>query len=381
MLQPMFVLSGIPGQDSPFGRTASGADAEKLDQYVRLACLYEAGLEDMGAALVRAEAPGIYHTSEALSVLGAIPLSVHLIVRPICDIRPVYGLANYLVFDGHNDELDRDVPNSLRSGLRVLGAASGVFCTTSSLTKTLVARGIADAITLPPPISACDPIKLRNILAKRLKRYGQDNLSDGTIETVCGTARAAGGQVIYWDSDEAIDLDPALRMVLDGMAESGMSSANSCLIITGARMPRGGPPPHQPARNLDNIHYVEDVLDFSERKALAETCDILIRVSARSSFDILAVAAVASGGLTVIPFDHSCVDLAGSETVFTYRSSLAGEEDGTVKYSSLASALADSMIRPQAEREARRRRAKQWYQSNQGIEPFAARLRARIAAS
>jgi len=376
----MFVLSGIPGQDSPFGRTASGADAERLDQYVRLACLYEAGLEDMGAAVVRAEAPGIYHSSEALGVLGATSSSVHLIVRPICDVRPVYGLANYVVFDGHIDELDRDVPNSLRSGLRVLGAASGVFCTTSSLTKALVARGIAGAIALPPPISACDTIKLRNILAKPLKRHGQDSLSDGTIETFCGTARAARGQVIYWDSDEAIDFDSALRTVLDGMTESDMSSVNSCLIISGARMPPRGPPPHQPARKLTNIYYVEDVLDFSERKALAETCDILIRVSARSSFDILAVAAVASGRLTVIPFNHSCVDLAGSGAVSTYRSSIAGEGDGTEKSPSLASALADAMIMPQAEREARRRQAKQWYQSNQGIEPFAARLRARVAA-
>lgn len=151
--QKHIVFSQMPREDSHFGSGPPQDASELLKRYVSLAAHYKDALCQLGVDVICLEAPSIYQSAEALAVLGVTATTPHIAVRTIPAFRPVRGLANYVVFDGPSDELEREVTNSLRSGLNILAEAKAVLCTDRLLADDLVARGLTNAITLPPPAS------------------------------------------------------------------------------------------------------------------------------------------------------------------------------------------------------------------------------------
>ena len=382
-ISTQFVLSRIPSGVSPFGHGADSHDAEQQRQYDRLATLYESGLRGIGAPVTCLDAPSIYQTMEALGVIRVEASSVHFAVRPIAAIRPFHGLRNYVVFDGPMGVLDRDVPGSLRSAAHILMAATRVFCTTALLTDALIARGIVTATTLPPPITTDAAKGSQSVLLQQLNAVKLDGFEPVTIASVCNATRATGGKIIYWDADEAADVDAALEMVLDAAEKSGMRAANCSLIITGFDNPLISRRARLSRQNFNGIYRVEKTLDDDEKRSLARGCDIFIRVSISSGLDLDVLAAVENGALAIVPQGHSAIELIGSRSLSTYLPELAMPRWGSrsrQRCPDLIRSLKDAIEVPLPERMARCCHAKDGVQSIYGLSAFADRLRAQVGA-
>ncbi|MBA3668065.1 MAG: hypothetical protein H0W65_10150 [Sphingomonas sp.] len=378
-ISTQFVLSRIPSKASPFGRAADSHDAEQQRKYDRLATLYESGLRELGAPITCLDAPSIYQTTEALAAIGVEAASVHLAVRPIAAVRPFHGLPDYVVFDGPMGDLDRAVPDSLRSADDILMAAKRVFCTTAILTDALIARGIVTATTLPPPTT----IEAKDSHSDLLQQLDATTLASSepiTIASVLDTTRAVGGQVVYWDSDEAADVDAALGILIDAAKKSGMRSATCSLIIAGSN-PFIGPRARFSRQNFDGIYRIERTLDYDEKRSLARASDIFIRVSVSTGLDLDALAAVENGVLTIVPQGHSAIELIGSQSLSTYRPTPAMSRWGSrsrQECPDLIRSLKEAIEAPFAERATRRCHAKDWVRSTYGLNAFAKRLRSQV---
>jgi glycosyltransferase involved in cell wall biosynthesis len=116
--------------------------------------LYSEGLvraKISSKAIVR---PEIYQDPIARSVLGISSNDIHIAVKPVEHLRPYYGLNNLFVCGWEFPEFftGNYGLSPFYDQLAVLRRADRILCWTDFTRNNLLAAGVKQAITLPPPI-------------------------------------------------------------------------------------------------------------------------------------------------------------------------------------------------------------------------------------
>lgn len=116
--------------------------------------LYSEGLVRAGISIKHIVRPEIYQDPIARAVLGIFSNDIHISVKPVEHLRPLYGQCNLFIcgwefpeFFPGNSEF-----SPFCDQLAVLKRADRILCWTDFTRNNLRAAGIEQAVTLPPPI-------------------------------------------------------------------------------------------------------------------------------------------------------------------------------------------------------------------------------------
>lgn len=371
-----FFFSQTLGDGSPFRNRSSDPSAPSHDNYARLASLYSKGLHQLGE-FATIEAPSIYQTRESLEIIGAGPSSIHFAVRSMPEFRPLYGLPNYLIFDGSLEQLDREVPGSLRTGEEILKSTARVLCTTLLLAEALRARGLCNAVHLPPPMRF-RPSKSGLPLSASPPGGGPQV----PLAAIFARARSVGGRVIYWDAHDTADDGEALGIIID-LAVRLQAQAPNCLFVVGNPLDRGIDAQYR-IWNLANLCKVSGEQTSDEQQSLASSCDVFIRTSRAEGLDLDVLAAVENGVLTLVPEGHSATELAATRLLLTFQPNRERPRWSARKHlrcPGLVRAVEKAVEVPLSEYALLRDYSRAWVGSNHGSDAFVTRLKSAIGAA
>lgn len=118
--------------------------------------MYAQAIEECGYPTLEITAPDIYQHSIAKKCVGIKLDDIHLIVKPIEWVRPLFGHDNHVVSGWEFPEFN-DCPldgNPMHNHIAVLKKAKLVWCLTSFTARNLSAYGVDHTIVLPPPVAA-----------------------------------------------------------------------------------------------------------------------------------------------------------------------------------------------------------------------------------
>ena len=116
--------------------------------------MYRRAIENYGLETVNITAPDIYQHEIAQRCVGIGSDDIHLAVKPIEWIRPMFGRDNYFVcgweFPQFSDQgLDG---NPTTNHIAILEKSEGVLCWSQFTVDNLKSYGIEKAVALPPPV-------------------------------------------------------------------------------------------------------------------------------------------------------------------------------------------------------------------------------------
>lgn len=119
-----------------------------------IAGLYTEGLKRAGIRTRPIARPEIYQAPVARALLDVTPRDLHMAVKQVEHLRPFYGMPNLFVCGWEFPEFfEGSLEHSpFLQQLAVLSRADRVLCWTDFTRDNLLAAGVSQAVTLPPPI-------------------------------------------------------------------------------------------------------------------------------------------------------------------------------------------------------------------------------------
>lgn len=154
-MSTVFVSDALDSHRIPFGSDLTGAMLGKAHYSWRIVSdLYCSGFRAAGREVRNVLRPEIYQAKIARTILGCREDDIHFAIKPVEHLRPLNGARNIFVcgwefpeFSGSNHDA-----NPFMNQLAVLSKADHVVCWTDYTATNLRKSGLAQAITLPPPV-------------------------------------------------------------------------------------------------------------------------------------------------------------------------------------------------------------------------------------
>lgn len=158
-MKKVFVSDKLDEERFPFKPSRLDVFGQAHYSWKIISNLYCIGLKNMGINVEEIFRPEIYQTRLARDVAGILDDDIHLAVKPIEHLRPLYGATNFFVCGWEFPEFSL-VPcnsNPLFNQIEILKSADKVLCWTDFTRNNLHNYGVTQAITLPPPVVVAEP--------------------------------------------------------------------------------------------------------------------------------------------------------------------------------------------------------------------------------
>ena len=129
--------------------------------------LYVHGLEKVsGLEVVDIVRPEIYQAPVARQLLGLDGDDLHIAIKPIEHIRPMYGVKNIFICGWEFPQLSNSSHGEgpFLNQVRILEHANQVWCWSNFTRDNLRKYGIDCAVTLPPPVNFAEDLDRSTIL-------------------------------------------------------------------------------------------------------------------------------------------------------------------------------------------------------------------------
>lgn len=151
----LFISSEIGSEKWP-SYTQSGSNTYGKSNYSWkiIASMYQQAFSDIGISTINISAPEIYQTKEAFRIKNINSCDIHIAIKPIEHIRPLFGIRNFFVCGWEFPEFGQSEidGNPAYNSIATMGRADRIFCWSSFTAMNLVSYGVKCAIALPPPV-------------------------------------------------------------------------------------------------------------------------------------------------------------------------------------------------------------------------------------
>ncbi|MGB5865325.1 MAG: hypothetical protein WBG95_13620 [Sulfitobacter sp.] len=149
----VFISSLLDEERMPFA-TSELVFGRSHYSWKLIAKLYVDGLNRAGIQTKLIARPEIYQAQVARTALSVTPQDLHIAVKQVEHLRPFYGIPNLFICGWEFPEFFEGSMelSPFTQQLAVLRRADRVLCWTDFTRDNLLAAGVSQALTLPPPI-------------------------------------------------------------------------------------------------------------------------------------------------------------------------------------------------------------------------------------
>lgn len=150
----VFISDAIGYERLPFSNSREIVYGKAHYSWKLISRMYHEALEKIHFNVQNISAPDIYQSEEALRIAGIAAEDIHIAVKPIEHIRPMFGARNFFIcgweFPEFSTESLNGNPNN--NHVAILNRAETVMCWSSFSSNNLKSYGLRNAIPLPPPV-------------------------------------------------------------------------------------------------------------------------------------------------------------------------------------------------------------------------------------
>lgn len=304
------ILSSLPGSESPFSLELDDCSTEVIGRFDQLVSLYREGFSNAGATVRVTDAPMIYHSSEARRVIGVNEKSIHIAVRPLQAVRPMYGVRNYLVCDEVNSGTDAVLRRTAATPLDALRQFQGILCTTERVQEQLTALGAKNTRVFPPPFSetalSCRA-RTDVDLARRIALSPVSSRRSAAVDFA--DLRSRTEHLIFCSFAPAQTVQHVAREVLRFQRFTGQSCALIVAPATECLLPRHW------RRIVMPVFTTPPDLPELDLVSLLHGCDFYVQARVVHSLDLQAFQAACAGMVPVLCEGHSALEVLGDSAV------------------------------------------------------------------
>ncbi len=121
-----------------------------------IARMYREALEKLDMDVRMITSPDIYQSAEAKNIVGIEKDDIHIAVKPIEHIRPVFGIRNFFICGWEFPEFSEKPLNNnpAHNHISTLKRADMILCWSTYTEDNLKRYGITKVAAIPPPVSA-----------------------------------------------------------------------------------------------------------------------------------------------------------------------------------------------------------------------------------
>jgi glycosyltransferase involved in cell wall biosynthesis len=188
----IYISNAIESERLPNGDDATAIVWGKAHYSWKIvASLYEAALQRIHITTRRFKAPDIYQSDIARKIAGIEKDDIHITVKPIEHIRPMFGARNFYVAGWEFPEFsDRSLEDNPKNNhVAILKRAEKILCWSEFTANNLQQYGVTSAAVLPPPVVGLANLSYVSVAEIRCLHYSADAPENNAYSTI-GRVRA-----------------------------------------------------------------------------------------------------------------------------------------------------------------------------------------------
>ncbi|VWX53877.1 glycosyltransferase [Novosphingobium sp. 9U] len=152
----VFISDAIGHERLPFSNSKEIVYGKAHYSWKLISKMYHEALEKIHIHTWNISAPDIYQSEEARHLAHISAEDIHIAVKPIEHIRPMFGVRNFFVCGWEFPEFSKECldGNPNNNYVAIMKRAERVMCWSSFSASNLKRYGVRSAVALPPPVVA-----------------------------------------------------------------------------------------------------------------------------------------------------------------------------------------------------------------------------------